>query len=110
MSPMQERSGAGRSGGYSRGPRGGSRGGRSSGREGRGGRPDGERGGRTFRKKVCRFSSGKVPLPNYKDTEALKKFVTEKGKIIPRRITGTSAKYQRQIAAIVDDDSRLTIA
>jgi small subunit ribosomal protein S18 len=99
--------GAGGRGGPGGRSQGGFRGGRGGG-EGRGGdfRSRGrdnndERGSRVFRKKVCRFKSGKILLPDYKDVELLRKFITEKGKIIPRRITGTSSKYQRQIAAII---------
>ncbi len=64
---------------------------------------DGEdRGGRGkpkqfFRKKVCRFCANKVKI-DYKDPDALKRFTTERGKILPRRITGTCAKHQRRLA------------
>jgi len=54
--------------------------------------------GRFFRKKVCRFCSEKVPFVDYKDVERLAKFLTEKGKIIGRRITGNCAKHQRALA------------
>lgn len=54
--------------------------------------------GRFFRKKVCRFCSEKVTLVDYKDVERLAKFLTEKGKIIARRITGNCAKHQRALA------------
>jgi len=51
----------------------------------------------TPRKKYCRFCENKdIPL-NYKHPEVLKDFVTERGKIIPRRITGTCAKHQRAL-------------
>ena len=50
-----------------------------------------------FRKKVCRFCSNKSE-PNYKDIDILRRFVTERGKILPRRITGTCAKHQRVLA------------
>ena len=76
-------------------------------RDGRGGgaRPGG-RGGdrdrpRVFRKKVCRFCAEKVSTANYKDVEILQKFITEKGKIIPRRITGNCSKHQRALAGAV---------
>ena len=48
------------------------------------------------RKKVCYMCAGKQI--NYKDVEILKKYVNEKGKILPRRVTGTCAKHQRYIA------------
>lgn len=50
-----------------------------------------------IRKKVCGFCKGKVKYIDYKDVEKLKRFVTERGKIIPSRITGTCAKHQRQL-------------
>ncbi len=50
-----------------------------------------------FRKKVCRFCSNKAKI-DYKDPDALKRFTTERGKILPRRITGTCAKHQRRLA------------
>ncbi|MGL4986072.1 MAG: 30S ribosomal protein S18 [Treponemataceae bacterium] len=50
-----------------------------------------------FRKKVCRFCSNKATI-NYKEPDVLKRFITERGKILPRRITGTCAKHQRHLA------------
>ncbi len=49
------------------------------------------------RKKVCRFCADKETVINYKDVKTLKGFVTERGKIIPRRILGTCATHQRQL-------------
>jgi len=49
------------------------------------------------RKRYCRFTVGGVEQIDYKDVELLKDFITETGKIIPARLTGTSAKYQRQL-------------
>jgi small subunit ribosomal protein S18 len=49
------------------------------------------------RKKFCRFTAEKVKEIDYKDINVLKDFVNENGKIIPARITGTKAKYQRQL-------------
>ncbi|MFO0217243.1 MAG: 30S ribosomal protein S18, partial [Burkholderiales bacterium] len=49
------------------------------------------------RKKFCRFTAEKVVQIDYKDIGVLKDFVNENGKIIPARITGTKAKYQRQL-------------
>ncbi len=49
------------------------------------------------RKKVCRFCADKETIINYKDVKTLKGFVTERGKIIPRRILGTCATHQRQL-------------
>ena len=56
---------------------------------------------RTFRKKVCRFCNEKSPPIDYKDVELMFKFLTEKGKIIPRRISGNCSKHQRILARAV---------
>lgn len=71
--------------------------GRPSGPEGRGARPK-----RRFqRRKVCYFTMIKAEYIDYKDVATLKRFVTESGKILPRRITGTSAKFQRLLATAI---------
>ena len=49
------------------------------------------------RKKFCRFTTGGVENIDYKDIETLKDFISENGKIMPARITGTKAHYQRQL-------------
>ena len=53
------------------------------------------------KKKYCRFKKNKIKFVDYKDPEFLKKFLNEQGKILPRRITGTSLKYQRKVAKAV---------
>ena len=53
------------------------------------------------RKKFCRFTAEKVEWIDYKDLEVLKDFITETGKIIPARLTGTKARYQRQLTDAV---------
>jgi small subunit ribosomal protein S18 len=53
------------------------------------------------RKKFCYFTSNKIKEVDYKDVYLLKKFITESGKIVPSRITGTKAKYQRQLAKAI---------
>jgi small subunit ribosomal protein S18 len=53
------------------------------------------------KKKYCRFKKNRIKYIDYKDPEFLKKFLNEQGKILPRRITGTSLKYQRKIASSV---------
>ncbi len=59
-------------------------------------------GGALFRrKKFCRFTVEGVKEIDYKDVELLKDFVTEQGKIIPSRITGTRAHYQRQLSTAI---------
>ena len=57
--------------------------------------------GRRPKRKVCSFCVDKVDYIDYKDVELLKRFVSANGKIIPRRVTGTSAKYQRQLAVAI---------
>ena len=56
---------------------------------------------RMGRKKVCYFRKNKIEKIDYKDTELLKRFISANGKIIPRRVTGTSAKYQRMLATAI---------
>ena len=53
------------------------------------------------RRKFCKFTAEGVKEIDYKDLETLKQYVTETGKIVPSRITGTKAKYQRQLATAV---------
>ena len=53
------------------------------------------------RRKFCRFTAEGVTEIDYKDLNTLKSYITETGKIVPSRITGTRAKYQRQLAAAV---------
>ncbi|MFV0592844.1 MAG: 30S ribosomal protein S18 [Draconibacterium sp.] len=53
------------------------------------------------KKKYCRFKKNGIKYVDYKDPEFLKKFLNEQGKILPRRITGTSLKYQRKVGQAV---------
>ena len=53
------------------------------------------------RRKFCRFTAEKVKEVDYKDIAVLKDFINENGKIIPARITGTSAGYQRQLSVAI---------
>ena len=53
------------------------------------------------RRKFCRFSAEKIEEIDYKDVELLKDFITENGKIMPARITGTKARYQRQLSTAI---------
>jgi small subunit ribosomal protein S18 len=55
----------------------------------------------TKKKKYCRFKKNRIKYVDYKDPEFLKKFLNEQGKILPRRITGTSLKYQRKVATAI---------
>jgi small subunit ribosomal protein S18 len=51
-----------------------------------------------FKKKVCRFCHNKDAVIDYKKIDVLERFITDRGKILPRRITGTCAKHQRALA------------
>jgi len=53
------------------------------------------------RKRYCRFTAEGISEIDYKDLNLLKSFISESGKIVPSRITGTSARYQRQLAVAV---------
>ena len=53
------------------------------------------------KKKVCYFTKNKVTYIDYKDVELLQRFISPNGKISPRRVTGTSAKYQRMLAVAI---------
>ena len=116
------KSGGGFGGGFGGGPRGGGGGGGGGGFGGRGGdrgdrgerdeRGGGEEAGgrRGFgRRKVCRFCADKTLKVDYKDQGQLKYFLTERGKIIPRRISGNCAKHQREVATAVKRGRMLAI-
>ena len=53
------------------------------------------------KKKYCRFKKNRIKFIDYKDPEFLKKFLNEQGKILPRRVTGTSLKYQRKVSQAI---------
>ena len=57
--------------------------------------------GRRPRKRVCSFCIDKVENIDYKDVHKLRKYVTERGKILPRRISGNCAKHQRQVTVAI---------
>jgi len=59
------------------------------------------KGGKAFfKKRVCKFCVQKLKI-DYKDADTLRRFITERGKILPRRITGTCAKHQRALAVAI---------
>ena len=62
---------------------------------------DNKRSGGMRRKKVCQFCADKTEVIDYKDVEKLKKYVTERGKILPKRITGTCAIHQRAVTTAI---------
>jgi small subunit ribosomal protein S18 len=57
-----------------------------------------EKDGKVKRKKICFFTENKIKHIDYKDDKLLRKFVNERGKIVSRKISGTSATYQRELA------------
>jgi small subunit ribosomal protein S18 len=90
-----------RSGGY-QGSRPSGPGGARPPRTGGPGGPGGA-GGRKFfrRKKVCKFTVEKIDTISYRDVRLLQQFVSDRGKIIPRRLTGTSAPFQRKLTRAI---------
>ena len=85
-----------RSGGGGRGRSGGRAGG------GAGEKAQGQRRGGLFRRrKVCKFCADKIDDINYKDVKLLQPFVPERGKILPRRISGTCAMHQRKLRTAI---------
>ena len=69
--------------------------------EGRGGRDDGARRPFFRRKKTCPFSGANAPKIDYKDVKLLQRFISERGKIVPSRITAVSASKQRLLAKAI---------
>src|SRR4051812_24240261 len=89
-------------GGGRGGPGGGGGGGRGGPREDRGGGDMERGGGRGFgRRKVCRYCADNNLKVDYKNAADLKYFVTERGKIVPRRISGNCARHQREVATAI---------
>ena len=66
--------------------------------EDRGERRPRPRGGRRPRRKVCSFCVDKIEYIDYKDINRLRRFTNERGKILPRRMSGNCAKHQRQLS------------
>ena len=60
-------------------------------------------------KKYCRFKKSGIKYIDYKDPEFLKKFLNEQGKLLPRRITGNSMKFQRKVAQAVKKSRQMAI-
>ena len=61
------------------------------------------------KKKYCRFKKSRIKYIDYKDPEFLIKFLNEQGKILPRRITGTSLKYQRKVSKAIKRARHLSL-
>ena len=62
---------------------------------------DNRRGGRKGRKKVCGFCVDKVESIDYKDVVRLRRYISERAKILPRRVTGTCARHQRELTVAI---------
>jgi len=90
-------------GGFGGGDRGGFGGGFGGDRGDRGGRSGGSGGRRPFfrRRKSCPFSGPNAPKIDYKDVKLLQRYISERGKIVPSRITAVSAKKQRELAQAI---------
>ena len=69
----------------------------------------GRRGGRAKRRKVCYFTANGITHIDYKEVDLLKKFISERGKILPRRVTGTCAKYQRKLTIAIKRASTMAL-
>jgi len=87
--------------GMSRGARGRGKGKGKFGKTGKGRDTRGGRGQLFRRRRFCRFTAEKVKQIDFKDIGVLKEFINENGKIIPARITGTKARYQRQLSVAI---------
>jgi small subunit ribosomal protein S18 len=93
--PSSSYSGSSHSGGHSSGPR--------PGGAGRPAGPGGPGGGRKFfrRKKVCKFCTEKIDAIPYREVRLLQQFVAERGKIVPRRLTGVCTTHQRKLTRAI---------
>src|SRR5690348_15479841 len=76
--------------------------GRSSERPARGGRPGGGRKQYFRRRKVCKFCDEIIDVIDYKDVKLVSQFVSERGKILPRRLTGTCSQHQRVLTVAIE--------
>lgn len=61
------------------------------------------------RKKVCYFTANHVEYIDFKDVDLLRKFISDRGKILSRRVTGTSAKYQRQLVKAIKNARHMAL-
>ena len=67
------------------------------------------RGGRKGRRKVCSFCVDKIDAIDYKDVARLRRFVSERAKILPRRVTGTGARHQRELTVAIKRARQITL-
>ena len=70
---------------------------------------DNRRGGRKGRKKVCGFCVDKVESIDYKDVARLRRYISERAKILPRRVTGTCARHQRELTVAIKRARQLAL-
>jgi small subunit ribosomal protein S18 len=96
-------------GGGRGGQRNGAGGDEQGGRGGRGGAGFGRRSPGFGRRKVCRYCADKNAKVDYKDYTQLKYFLTERGKIIPRRISGNCATHQREVAVAIKRSRQIAL-
>ena len=68
-----------------------------------------ERRGRKGRKKVCSFCVDKIDTIDYKDVAKLRRFISERAKILPRRVTGTCARHQRELTVAINRARHLAL-
>ncbi len=61
------------------------------------------------RRKVCFFTVNNITYIDYKDVDLLRRFISERGKILPRRVTGTSAKYQRKLTIAIKRSRQMAL-
>jgi small subunit ribosomal protein S18 len=61
------------------------------------------------RRKVCFFTVNNITYIDYKDVDLLRRFISERGKILPRRVTGTSAKYQRKLTNAIKRSRQMAL-
>ena len=96
--------GAPSSGGFRPRPEGGSRPPRTGG-------PGGGPGGRKFfrRKKVCKFTVEKIDHISYRDVRLLQQFISDRGKIIPRRLTGVCTRHQRRVSLAIKQSRNIAL-
>lgn len=70
---------------------------------------DNRRGGRKGRRKVCAFCVDRADYIDYKDVAKLRRFISERGKILPRRVTGTCAHHQRALTVAIKRSRHLAL-
>ena len=108
--PQQAAAAAPSTGGGHSGPRSSGPGGPGGARPPRSGGPGGP-GGRKFfrRKKVCKFCTEKIDAISYRDVRLLQGFVAERGKIVPRRLTGVCTRHQRKLSTAIKQSRNIAL-